>query len=63
MQKVLANTCLIESILKQHIVVGVYNTTQLQTLGSKQSMLITKKWDAKAKKNVSVTWPLRFKTK
>lgn len=95
MKKVMANTCLINAILKQHIIPGVH-TTQVRTAGlaarllagllrisadsahlsslhahaqelkslySKNSMLVTKKWDPKTKKNANVAWPLRFKPK
>lgn len=53
------NSCLIMAILKQHIIPGVYNTTQLQKLYTKPSMLVTHKYDGK--KMVSVNWPLKFK--
>ncbi|WIA19017.1 hypothetical protein OEZ85_003678 [Tetradesmus obliquus] len=59
MQKIMQNTCLINAILKQHIIPGVYNTTQLRKLYSKPSMLVTKK--AEGSKMVPVYWPLKFK--
>lgn len=62
LQRIFKNTCLINAILRQHIIPGVYNTTQLHSVYEKQSLLITKKYDNATKKAVAVSWPLRFRT-
>lgn len=56
------NTCLITAVLKQHIMPGVHTVAQLRRSNTQASMLVTKKWNARSSRKVSVNWPLKLRT-
>eukprot|EP00775_Hariotina_reticulata_P006741 gene6741-6961_t len=62
LKKFMSNTCLINAVLKQHIIAGVYDTAALKTISSKPSMLVTQQYTTQQRKMVNAAWPLKFKT-
>jgi hypothetical protein len=56
----LKNHCLIQAILKQHMVPGRFDTAALKQLSSRPSMLVTKKQVPNSQGKVPVSWPVKF---